>query len=271
MEKTIINSNPVKFGAYLRSIHSYRHLIFSFAKRDLKTRFVQTKLGFLWMIIQPLIALAIFTIFFDQLIQLETGNVPYVAFAFSGMTIWYFFTNMVNSAGTALINSQELIRKVYFPKILLPISKVVVTTVEFFVAFSLLIIIMLFLGLDFSPKIIFLPVAMVMTILVGSCVAIWLNILTVKKRDLQHLIPYLTNFGIWITPVFYPTSLIPEAFRDYIYFVNPIATTIDFLRSLLFDLPFEWMYFISFIPVFFLLIVGIRIFKNLERNIVDFL
>jgi lipopolysaccharide transport system permease protein len=85
------------------------------------------------------------------------------------------------------------------------------------------------------------------------------------------LIPYLTNFGIWITPVFYPTTLIPEAFRDYIYYVNPIATTIDFLRSMLFDLSFNWMYCISFIPVFFLLIIGIRIFKNIERNIVDYL
>lgn len=271
MGKTVINNKPLKFSEYLKGVVQYRHLAFSFAKRDLKARFVQTKLGLLWMIIQPLIALAIFTIFFDQLIQLETGNVPYVAFAFSGMTIWYFFTNMVNSAGTALMNSQELIRKIYFPKILLPISKVIVASVEFFVAFSLLIIIMLILGMDFSPKIILLPVAMVMTILIGSCVAIWLTILTVKKRDLQHLIPYLTNFGIWVTPVFYPTTLIPEAFRDYIYYVNPVATAIDFLRSMLFDLPFNWWYCFSFIPIFFLLILGIRIFKNMERNMVDFL
>ncbi len=271
MGKTVINNKSAKFGEYLRSIYQYRQLIFSFAKRDLKTRFIQTKLGVLWMIIQPLIALTIFTIFFDQLIQLETGDAPYIAFAFSGMTIWYFFTNMVNTAGTALISSQELIRKVYFPKILLPISKIAVATIEFFVAFSLLIIIMLILGLNFSPKIIFLPVVIVMTILVGSCVAIWLNILTIKKRDLQHLIPYLTNFGIWVTPVFYPTTLIPEEFRDYIYYVNPIATTIDFLRSMLFDLPFQWMYCLSFIPVFILLILGIRTFKNIEKNMVDYL
>lgn len=271
MEKTVINNKAATFGEYLRSIFQFRQLVFSFAKRDLKARFVQTKLGVLWMIIQPLIALSIFTIFFDKLIELETGNVPYVAFAFSGMTIWYFFTNMVNNAGTALINSQELIRKVYFPKILLPISKMLVATVEFFVAFSLLIIIMLILGINFSPKIVFLPVAILMTVLVGSCVSIWLNILTVKKRDLQHLIPYLTNFGIWVTPVFYPTTLIPEAFRNYIYYVNPIATTIDFLRALLFDLSFNWMYCFSFVPVLLLLIIGIRIFKNIERNIVDYL
>ena len=218
-----------------------------------------------------MIALTIFTIFFDQLIKLETGNVPYVAFAFSGMTIWYFFTNMVHSAGTALINSQELIRKVYFPKILLPISKVLVATVEFFVAFVLLIAIMIILGMDFSPKVLLFPIAIMMTALVGSCVAIWLNVLTVKNRDLQHFIPYLTNFGIWITPVFYPTTLIPEAFRDYIYYLNPIATTIDFLRSLLFDLTFNWSYCLSFLPVLILLLIGIRIFKNRERNMVDYL
>lgn len=271
MGRTVINNKAAKFGEYLRSVYQYRQLIFSFAKRDLKARFVQTKLGVLWMIIQPLIALTIFTIFFDQLIHLETGNVPYVAFAFSGMTIWYFFTNMVHSGGTALINSQELIRKVYFPKILLPISKILVSTIEFFVAFSLLIVIMLILGMDFSPKIMLFPIPVLMAVLVGSCVAVWLNILTIKKRDLQHLIPYLTNFGIWVTTVFYPTTLIPEAFREYIYYVNPIATTIDFLRSLLFDLPFHWNFCLSFIPVFFLLILGIRIFKNMERNMVDHL
>ncbi len=269
MGKTVINNKSAKFGEYLRSIYQYRQLIFSFAKRDLIARFVQTKLGLLWMIIQPLIALAIFTIFFDQLIQLETGDVPYVAFAFSGMTIWYFFTNMVNASGTALISSQELIRKVYFPKILLPISKIVVAFFEFFVSFILLIVIMLALGMDFSPKITLFPIAVIMVVLVGACMSIWLNILTVKKRDLQHLIPYLTNFGIWVTPVFYPTTLIPEAFRDYIYYINPIATTIDFLRSLLFNIPFDWSYCWSFMPVLAFLFIGIRIFKDKERNLVD--
>lgn len=271
MGRTVINNKALSFGEYLRRIFEYRQLILSFAKRDLKARFVQTKLGLLWLIIQPLLALTIFTIFFDQLIHLETGDVPYVAFAFSGMTIWYFFTNIINNAGTSLLNSQELFRKVYFPKILMPISKILVATIEYFVAFTLLIIIMIVLGLNFSPKIVLIPVPIIMTILIGGCVAIWLNILTVKRRDMQHLIPYISNFAIWVTPVFYPTTIIPEAFRDYIYFVNPVATTIDFTRSILFDQSFDWMYCISFLPVFILLILGIRIFKNMERIMVDFL
>ncbi len=271
MSKTIINNKPVPFLDYFREVYASRQLILSFAKRDLKARFVQTKLGLLWMIIQPLIALTIFTLFFDQLIKLETGNVPYVAFAFSGMTIWYFFTNMINSAGTALIHSQELIRKVYFLKILLPLSKILVATVEFMVAFTLLIVIMLILGMDFHFHLLLFPVAVLMTILVGSCVAIWLNVLTVRKRDLVHFIPYIANFGIWVTPVFYPTSLIPEPIRDYMYYLNPIATSIDFLRSILFNLPFNWLYCLSFLPVLVLLILGIRIFKNMERNAVDYL
>lgn len=271
MARTVINNKVLNFNSYLKKVIQYRYLITSFAKRDLKARFSQTKLGLVWMIIQPLLALLIFTIFFDQLIKLETGNVPYVAFAFSGMTIWYFFTNIINSAGTALLQSQDLINKIYFPKIILPISKIVVATVEFLVSFSILIVIMLLLGLNFSPKIVFLPVAVLMTIIVGSAIAIWLNILTVKKRDLQHLIPYLVNFGIWLTPVFYPTTLIPDAYREYIYFLNPLATTIDFVRSIFFDLPFDWVYCISYIPYVFFLILGLIIFKKTERNLVDFL
>lgn len=271
MSKTIINNKPIPFLEYLRKVYASRQLILSFAKRDLKARFVQTKLGLLWMIIQPLITLTIFTLFFDQLIKLETGDVPYVAFVFSGMTIWYFFTNMINSAGTAMIHSQELIRKVYFLKIILPISKILVATVEFMVAFTLLIVIMLILGMDFHLQILLFPVAILMAILVGGCVAIWLNVLTVRKRDLQHFIPYIASFGIWVTPVFYPKSLVPEPFREYMHYFNPIATSIDFLRSVLFNLPFNWAYCISFVPVFVLLIIGIRIFKNMERNAVDFL
>ncbi len=271
MAKTIINNKPVPLSDYLRKVYASRALIFSFAKRDLKARFVQTKLGVLWMIIQPLIALTIFTLFFDQLIHLETGNVPYVAFAFSGMTIWYFFTNMINSAGTALIHSQDLIRKVYFLKILLPFSKILVATIEFMVAFILLIIIMLVLRMDFHFQLLLFPVAILMVIIVGSCVAIWLNVLTVRKRDLQHFIPYIANFGIWVTPVFYPASLIPEPMRDFMFYLNPIATAIDFLRAILFNLSFNWMHCLSFIPVFVFLIIGIRIFKNMERNAVDFL
>jgi lipopolysaccharide transport system permease protein len=271
MEKTIINNKTISLGAFLRSVYQFRHLIFSFTKRDLKARFVQTKLGLIWIFIQPLIALTIFTVFFDKLVHLETGNVPYVAFAFSGMTIWYFFTNIISSAGTSLLQSQELMRKVYFPKILLPISKILVATVDFFVAFLMLIIIMLILGMDFSPKWFYFPLVILMTVLVGGCIAIWLIVLTIKNRDLQHLIPYIVNFGIWLTPVFYPTTLIPEEYRDIIYYVNPIATTIDFFRSILFNIPFDWMYCVSFIPVLFFLIIGIHIFKNTERNVVDFL
>jgi lipopolysaccharide transport system permease protein len=130
---------------------------------------------------------------------------------------------------------------------------------------------MLILGIDFSPKWFYFPLVILMTVLVGACVAIWLIVLTIKNRDLQHLIPYIANFGIWLTPVFYPTTLIPEEYRDIIYYINPIASTIDFFRSILFNVPFDWMYCVSFIPVLLFLIIGIHIFKNTERNMVDFL
>jgi lipopolysaccharide transport system permease protein len=271
MAKTIINNRAISLGEYFRKIYSFRHLMLSFTMRDLKARYVQTKLGFFWIILQPLLALVIFTVFFDKLIHLDTQNIPYAAYAFSGMTIWYFFTNMINNAGTALLQSQDLIRKVYFPKILLPISKMMVASVDFMVAFAVLVIIMLFLKIDISVKWFLFPLAMLMTALVGGCVAIWINVLSLRRRDLQHFIPYLTNFGIWVTPVFYPTTLLPEGYRELIYYLNPIATTIDFLRSLLFNTSFEWFYCISFIPIFILLIFGIRIFKNMERNMVDYL
>ncbi len=270
MKKTISNKN-ISLGDYFNRLIQHRALIWSLAKRDLKSKYAQTSLGFLWLVIQPAIALLIFTVFFDQLIEIDTGNVSYPVFAFSGMILWYFFTNMVNNAGTSLIQGQDLIKKIYFPKLILPISKVLVALAEFSVAVILLIILMLFLGQSISWKLILLPICVSLVVMIGACVAIWLSLMTVKRRDLQHLIPYLTNYGIWFTPVFYPTSIIPEQYIEWMYYVNPMATVIDMFRSFLFDYPFNWMYCISFVPYIFLLSIGIVIFKNKERNLADYI
>lgn len=226
---------------------------------------------FLWLLIQPLIALLIFTVFFDRLIEIDTGTVAYPVFAFSGMILWYFFTNIVNNAGVSLIHGQDLIQKIYFPKLILPIAKIVVATVEFSVAVVLLLVLMLLLNEPISWKSLFLILSVLLVVVIGACIAIWLSLLTVKRRDLQHLIPYLTNYGIWFTPVFYPTSIIPERYIEWMYYINPMASVIDLFRSFLFDYPFNWMYCISFVPIFVFLFYGIVIFKDKERNLADYI
>jgi lipopolysaccharide transport system permease protein len=268
--KTIINSQPIGLKEYVRRVINYRSLIYALAKRDIKAKYSQTILGVIWAIIQPLIALLIFSVFFKGLIQLETGNVPYPVFAFSGMILWYYFSNIIHQSGNALLAEQDLIKKIYFPRIILPMYKAFIGLFELVIAFLLLIIIMLIWRVDISYKICFAPVIILLITFTGLTISIWLNALTVKKRDLLHLVPYLINYGIWLTPVFYPSTLIPEPYQDWLYYLNPVATIIELFRAALLNLPFEWMHLISFVPLLILFVIGVYFFKKTEKNIADF-
>ncbi|MBL4709585.1 MAG: ABC transporter permease [Flavobacteriales bacterium] len=271
MAKTIIENKPVSMGNYFKHLNSYRGLVLSFVQRDLKGKYAQTKLGLLWMLLQPIVVLIIFTVLFDQLIQLDTANIPYPVFAFSGMIIWYLFTNIVQSAGSSLISSQDLMKKIYFPKLILPLAKTIVALIESFTSLFLLVIIMILYEVEFSSRLLLFILPIFLTVLVGFCIALWLNAFSVKRRDLQHFIPHIVNTGIWLTPVFYPSSIIPDQYLDWFYYLNPIATIIALFRSILFDLPFQWVYCSSFIIIFVLLILGIHQFKKVERKMTDFI
>ncbi|MFT4600100.1 MAG: lipopolysaccharide transport system permease protein [Arenicella sp.] len=270
MTKTIIENKNVGLGTYLRSVLSHKTLIYTLAKRDLKAKYTQTKLGLLWSIAQPLMALTIFWVFFDLLLELETGDVPYALYAFSGMVLWYFFTSIIHLSGNSLVVNQDLIQKVYFPKIILPISRMLVSLFELSISLIILIVISLVVGSKVHLSILLAPVAILVVLFTGLAIAIWLSAVSVKNRDLQHLIPYLTNYGIWLTPVFYPVSIIPEAYRDLLYYCNPIATAIEMFRSALFNTSFDWMHTLSLVPVIILLITGILFFKKREQNMADY-
>ena len=222
---TIINKRQSSLFAYLKRAWNYRAVTMALAKRDLKVRYSQAVLGVLWAVIQPLTGLVIFTIFFGQLLKIQTSGMSYPLFAFSGMVSWFFFSHIVSQAGASLVESQELIRKVYFPKILLLFAKTIVGLVEFGVSVILLIVLMQFMGSFASWSIIFLPLFVLLNIAVGLSVAVWLGALTIRYRDFHHIIPYLVNFGIWLTAVFYPVTLIPPKF-GWIMYWNPMAATI---------------------------------------------
>lgn len=269
MAKRVITASDSGLWEYLKKVWRYRKLILTFAARDLKVQYAQTFLGILWSAIQPLTGLLIFTFFFGKLISLDTEDIPYPLFAFSGMVAWYFFTYMVGQGGQSLVNSQDLIKKIFFPKLVLPLSKVLVGLVEFAISFVLLIILMLILGGMPGPEVVFFPFFVLLNILVGLVVAIWLSALTLRYRDLQHLIPYLVNFGIWVTPVFYPMTLIPEKYH-YLLYLNPVAGVIAGFRWTLLngDRP-ELAYLYSFVPVILLFFAGLFYFQKVEGKTAD--
>jgi len=266
---TVISSKGEKLSDYILKVYQYRSLIFTLARRDVKVQYAQTFLGLLWSIIQPLTSLLVWVFFFDKLIKVDTGDIPYPLFAFSGMMGWYYFTNIFNHAGTSLVNSQDLIRKIYFPRIILPLSKVLVGFVEFFISLLLLFMMMLIMGRLPSWQILFLPLFILLNIISGLAFGLWLSALTIRYRDFQHIIPFFVYIGIWLTPVFYPSTLIPSQYSFFIY-INPVAAVIAGYRwSLFAGESFSPYYLTSFIPMVFILITGFVYFRRNEYTIAD--
>lgn len=266
-----ITSSQLSWADYCSRIWSYRHFLLTLALRDVKAKYAQTVLGMLWVIIQPLTGLAIFTLFFQELIPLDTGNIPYPVFAFTGIVAWYYFAFIVTAAGNALTEGQELIKKIYFPKIILLLAKVLVGFVDFGITFLLLILTLVATGHPIMWTMLLVPVFLFLNILSGLAIALWLSALTFRYRDFYHIIPYLVNFGIWLTPVFYPGTIIPEAY-NWALFINPLAFVIAGFRwALLGDVLPSIYYLVSLIPVLFLFFTGLLYFIRVERKIVDFL
>jgi homopolymeric O-antigen transport system permease protein len=267
---TVLDSNQSGFIDYLRRGWNHRSVTMAIVRRDLKVRYSQTFLGVLWAVIQPLTGLVIFTIFFGHLVKLEVPGMSYPIFAFSGMISWFFFSHIVYNAGVSLIESQDLIRKVYFPKILLLFAKTLVGLVEFGIALVLLVVLMLTLGYPMRSSALLFPLFVVLNICVGLSVALWLSALTVRYRDFHHIIPYLINFGIWLTPVFYPVTLVPTRLEWLVYW-NPMAATIAGFRwSLVGGVVPQPKYLFSLIPIVLLLVTGFAYFRKVEDRISDY-
>lgn len=270
MSKKVIEARSSGLLTYFRRVYEFRSLIVVLARRELKAQYAQSVLGILWAAIKPMMALAIFSLFFGSFIDLSDQiSVAYPLFAFSGMVSWFYFTFLMTQAGTSVTNAQDLITKIYFPKLVLLLAKVLVGLVEFGISLILLVILMLILGHVPGPELAFLPVFLLLNILVGLTVGIWLAALTTRYRDFSHLLPYLVNFLIWLTPVFYPTTIVPEKYAQGL-FLNPMAGVIAGFRwSLLGDEIPDWRYAIGMIPVLILFIGGLFFFVKIEREMPD--
>jgi lipopolysaccharide transport system permease protein len=246
----------------------HRNIISAFALRDIKAQYAQTKLGILWSFIQAATAAFIINLFFSRLMHMEVENTQYILYAFPGMIGWYFFSYIVNSAGTSLVNAQHIIKKVYFPKIVLPIYKSLVGLVEFTIWFIMYIGMLLYFSAPISVNILLLPIVLLANIITGLSVAIWLSALTVRYRDVFHIIPYIIGFGVFVTPVFYETAMIPEQYHFLIYF-NPMAGVIALYRWCFLDFSISYMYVLGAIPMIVLLITGLFYFKKVESIMAD--
>lgn len=270
MRQKVIVAERSGFLSYLKRTYEYRRLILVFARRDLQAQYAQSMLGLLWSVIKPIIGLAIFTLFFDGFIDLgDQLSIEYPLFAFTGMVAWYYFTFVLAHAGTSVQNSQHIITKVYFPKLILPLSKALVGLVDMGISLLVLGVLMLWWGQVPGWEILALPVVVLANMVVALAVGIWLAALTTRYRDFHHLIPYLINFLIWLTPVFYPATLIPAPYAHLLY-LNPMAGIVSGYRwCLLGDVAPSGWYLLSLAVCGLVLLAGVGYFIRVERSMAD--
>lgn len=268
MEPLIITAKPISQTEYWRRLIRYRSLIWIFAWQELKVAYAQTYFGLLWAVLRPVIILSIFTVLFGYLLHIETSS-PYLLFAFSGMIAWNFFSQIVTTASVAITDRQDLIRRMYFPRLILPLSKVLMAGVETVISLLLLFIFMVVLRYHVSWHLLLLPFFIGVNVCLGLAVSLWLTLASVRYRDLHQVVMPLISIGIWVTPVFFPRTIIPDAYQFLLYF-NPMAAVIAGYRYALLGEPVDGWYWLSYGVVAVLLAIAILLLARAEDDIVDY-
>lgn len=268
-QSTIIDSSQKRININLKEIYAYKDLMFTLALRDLKVKYAQTVLGFIWAGLQPLTTLLIFTLVFGKVAKVDTGNIPYPLFALCGMSAWTYFAFVMSQAGNSIVGAQGMISKIYFPRLIIPLSKSVVGLVDFAITFIFLIGVMIYYGFYPSFNIVFFPFFLILALISGLMVGIWLSALTVRYRDFQQIIPFAVQFGMYATPIAYPATLVPAEYQ-VIYFLNPMAGVVEGFRwSLLGGEAPGFLTLISAGLVILLFIGGLFYFRSVEKVMAD--
>jgi lipopolysaccharide transport system permease protein len=265
-----ITSKPDTFKVYFEKIWKFRSLIWVLAKRDLKVKYAQTFLGIAWTLIQPLTATIIFSYFFGYVLKWKTENLPYPLYVLSGLLGWNFFSYIMNAGVSSVQESSHLIKKIYFPKSILPLSKVPVALVEFGVSLFVLIPLILFYGQNINWKIIMLPLALLFNAICALSLVFWIAAFAHKKRDLLHVLPFVVYFGIWLTPVFFSNLILPTALQNILHF-NPMANVVNIWRWILFDFgKFQVYWIYSFFIMLIFCLIGMFFYNIKENKFTDF-
>jgi lipopolysaccharide transport system permease protein len=224
----------------LRDLWSYRELLYFLMWRDIKVRYKQTVLGAAWAVIQPLVTMIIFTYFFGKLAKVPTDGVPYPIFVYTAVLIWTFFSNGVTSGANSLIGNSNLITKVYFPRLIIPSAAVVAGLLDFAIASVLLVGLLVYYGFTVTWAYLMILPLILLTTLLALGVGIWFSALNVKYRDVRYALPFLIQIWFFVTPIIYPSSLVPEEFR-WLLNLNPVTGLVEFLRAVLFGRELPWL------------------------------
>lgn len=271
-DKLIIESGRTEKN-YWQDLWRYRELFYILSWRDIKVKYKQTVLGLIWVILRPLLTMLIFTFVFGRVAKLDDqSTVPYSILVFAGLLPWQFFSNALTECSNSLIGNERLITKVYFPRLIIPASSVITSFLDFLI--SILILLALFMYYGYMPpmRIFLMPLLWVMVFFTSFGPGLYLTALNVKYRDFRYIIPFIVQFGLFISPVGYSSSKIPAEWQ-WLYSINPMVGVIDGFRwTIVKDAPnpfLHYPFYISLAVTIFFVILSIHQFRKMEKNFAD--
>jgi lipopolysaccharide transport system permease protein len=261
---------------YWKDLWRYRELFYILSWRDIKVRYKQTIIGVLWSVLRPLLTMLIFTFVFGEIAKFPAPDgIKYALLVFAGLLPWQFFATGLSEASNSLVGNERLISKVYFPRMIIPASSVITSLVDFLISLGLMFGLLIWYGVVPSANLVFLPLFILMAFIASFGVGLWLTSLNVKYRDFKHVVPFLVQIGLYLSPVGFTSAkaaeIIPEKFR-ILYYLNPMAGVIDGFRWCFFGdkMPLNWNgMFLSMGVVLFFLFIGIRTFRKMEKSFAD--
>jgi lipopolysaccharide transport system permease protein len=254
----------------LRELWAYRELAFFLAWRDIKVRYKQTVLGAAWAILQPLFTMVVFSLFFGKLAGIPSDGIPYPVFSYAALVPWQFFANGLSNSSESVVASANLVRKVYFPRLVIPGAAVGSGVVDFCLAFVVLLGMMLFFGIVPTAKVVWLLPLLLLALVTSLGAGIWLTALNVQFRDVRYAVPFLINAWMFATPIAYPSSLLEEPWRT-LYGLNPMAGVVEGFRWALLgtDTAPGMMVLVSAVAAVAMLISGAYYFRRMEKTFAD--
>ena len=248
----------------------YRELLYFLTWRDIKVRYKQTALGAAWAIIQPLLTMVVFSMFFGKLARIPSDGIPYPIFSFAALVPWTFFANGLSLSSASVVGSAQMIKKLYFPRLVVPISSVLGGLIDLVLGFAVLVGMMLYYGIVPTGNIVWLPALVLLALVTSLGVGVWLSALNVQFRDVRYTVPFLTQFWLFATPIAYPSSLLPEPWRT-LYGLNPMAGVVEGFRWALLGTHTAPgpLIIVSSAAALALLVSGLYYFRRMERTFAD--
>ncbi len=255
----------------LGELWRYRELLYFLTMRDIKVRYKQTVIGAAWAIIQPFMTMVVFTLFFGGLAAIPSDGLPYPIFSYAALVPWTFFANGLTLSANSLVGSSNLIKKIYFPRLVIPIATIFSGGVDFVLAFVVLIGLMLFYGITPTVNVIFLPLFLLLAFITSLGVGLWLSAMNVQFRDVRYVVPFLTQFWLFITPIAYPSSLIENDILRALYALNPMTGVVEGFRWALLgtDTAPGPTILISAAVALVLFVTGLFYFRRMEKSFAD--